>query len=95
MNVVPAPRSNSVTSLIACVCLIALALLTVALAAGCCAPCHGCQPHPSHHGYHAHPRQYAEPQWPYVDPMGHPRLMGDSRLRQHLGAPPVETPQVQ
>jgi hypothetical protein len=28
---------------------------------------------------------YAEPMWPYYDPAGVPRVMGDTRLRAHLG----------
>ena len=29
--------------------------------------------------------QYAEPQWRYFDRAGVPRVMGDTRLRAHLG----------
>jgi len=32
--------------------------------------------------------QYAEPQWSYYDRAGVPRVMGDTRLRAHLGLLP-------
>lgn len=49
-------------------------------------------PHGRPHHYIEHltkpaPQQYAEPQWPYYDQSGTPRIMGDTRLRSHLGVP--------
>tara|TARA_R110002072_G_scaffold238769_3_gene396402 strand:- start:20799 stop:21131 length:333 start_codon:yes stop_codon:yes gene_type:complete len=41
--------------------------------------------HYAEHFTHPAPRQYAEPQWPYYDTSGTPRIMGDTRLRSHLG----------
>lgn len=70
----------------------------LALASGCCGP-RGCAvtavcppaPHGIPHHYVEHcthpPHQYAEPQWPYYDQSGTPRIMGDARLRSHLGVP--------
>lgn len=68
----------------------------LALASGCCGPrgcgpqgcpvVSACPPHGQpHHFTCPVPRQYAEPQWPYYDPSGTPRIMGDTRLRSHLG----------
>lgn len=61
------------------------------LAAGCCCPS---PPHFPGHGHgtagHHAPHHYAEPHWPYYDQNGTPRVMGDSRLRHHLGVMPSQ-----
>jgi len=69
-----------------------LFVLVVALS-GCCAPhsqpgaCRpaGCGPTVM---CPAVVPQYAEPQWSYYDRAGVPRVMGDTRLRAHLGLLP-------
>lgn len=50
---------------------------------GACGP-HGCAP-PATMMCPAVVPQYAEPQWRYFDRAGVPRVMGDTRLRAHLG----------